>query len=61
MDSIKNQLFYKIFPVADFETTVRAPLLAAACIFFTPFLVWFINQERLILQTIYELNKEIWA
>ena len=40
-------------------TTVRAPLQAAACIFFTLFFTAGHNKERLILQTIYALNKEI--
>ena len=34
---------------------------AVACIFFTPFFSAVYNQERLILQTIYVLNKEMWA
>ena len=40
--------------------TVCAPLLAAACIFYTLFFSAVYNQERLILQTIHVLNKEIW-
>ena len=41
--------------------TVRAPLLlAVACIFFAPFFTAVYNQEQLILQTIFVLNKEMW-
>ena len=39
--------------------TVSVPLKAAACIFFSLFFTVFYNQEWLILQTIYALNKEI--
>ena len=38
---------------------VLAPLQLAACIFFTPFFTVVYNQERLILKTIYVVNKEI--
>ena len=39
--------------------TVRAPLLASACIFFIPCFSAVYNQDRLILETIYVVNKEI--
>ena len=39
----------------DILHTVLAPLQAAACVLFTAVY----NQERLILQTIYVVNKEI--
>ena len=42
-----------------FLDTIYAPLQASACIFFTPFFTAVYNQDRLILQTIYVLNKEI--
>jgi hypothetical protein len=38
--------------------TIRAPLQAAACIFFTPLFSAFYNQERFILQTIYVLKRK---
>ena len=39
--------------------TVGAPLKASACIFFTPFFTAVYIVERLVLQTIYVLDKEI--
>ena len=42
-----------------FKYTVRAPLYAAACILFTPFITAAYNQEWLIFNTIWVLNKKI--
>ena len=39
--------------------TVSAPFQRGACIFFTPFFTGVYIVERLVLQTIYVLNKEI--
>ena len=39
--------------VCNTPFTVREPLQAAACIFFTTFFIAVYNQERLVLQTIY--------
>ena len=39
--------------------TIHMPLYAAACIFLTLFYIAVYDQEWLILQTIYVLNKEI--
>ena len=43
------------------QWTKKVIIQTEACIFLTPFFSAVYNQERLILQTIYVLNKEMWA
>ena len=43
----------------NYSNTVRASFKAAACIFSIPLFTAVYNEEQLMLQTIYALNKEI--
>ena len=43
------------------RSTIHVSLKCSVCIFFAPFFSAVYDQERLILQKIYVLNKEMWA